>query len=137
MSDPQAVEGADEAGPDDAPGAGPVATGERWPPRRDLLVLLGLLALAALLRLPSLANRGTWDGDQGHDMLVLRTFVRDGTVPLLGPPTSIGDVHHGAWYYYLLSPAAALTGGDSPLAVRVVIALCGIAAVGVTWWLAR
>ena len=26
------------------------------------------------------------------------------SIPLLGPPTSIGDVHHGAWYYYLLSP---------------------------------
>ena len=52
--------------------------------RRDVLVLLGLLALAALLRLPDLATRGTWDGDQGHDMLVLRAFVRDGVVPLLG-----------------------------------------------------
>ena len=50
-------------------------------------------------------------------MLVLRSLVQDGVVPLLGPPTSIGDVHHGAWYYYLLSPAACLTGGDSPLAV--------------------
>ena len=40
-------------------------------------------------------------------MLVLRGLVRDGVVPLLGPPTSIGDFHHGAWYYYLLSPAAA------------------------------
>jgi hypothetical protein len=79
----------------------------------DRLALPALLLLAALLRLPNLATRGTWDGDQGHDMLVLRTFVRDGTLPLLGPPTSIGDVHHGAWYYYLLSPAAALTGGDS------------------------
>ena len=59
-----------------------------------------------LLRLPDLATRGTWDADQGHDMLVLRAFVRDGIVPLLGPPTSIGDVHHGALYYYLLSPAA-------------------------------
>jgi hypothetical protein len=99
--------------------------------------LAGLLILAALLRLPDLATRGTWDGDQGHDMLVLRTFVRDGIVPLLGPPTSIGDIHHGAWYYYLLSPAAALTGGDSPLAVVGLIALSGIAAVGVVWWLAR
>jgi Dolichyl-phosphate-mannose-protein mannosyltransferase len=70
-------------------------------------------------------------------MLVLRTFVRDGVVPLLGPPTSIGDVHHGAWYYYLLSPAAVLTGGDSPLAVVGLIALCGIAAVVVVWWLGR
>ena len=103
----------------------------------DGWALPGLLILAALLRLPDLATRGTWDADQGHDMLVLRTFVRDGVVPLLGPPTSIGDVHHGAWYYYLLSPAAALTGGDSPLAVVGLIALAGILAVGVVWWLAR
>ena len=34
-------------------------------------------------------------------------------------------------------PAAALTGGDSPLAVVSLIALAGIAAVGVVWWLAR
>ena len=62
-------------------------------------------------------------------MLMLRALVRDGVVPLLGPPTSIGDVHHGAVYYYLLSPAAFLTGGDSPLAVVALIALAGIAAV--------
>lgn len=103
----------------------------------DRLSLPALLVLAAALRLPDLATRGTWDGDQGHDMLVLRGLVRDGTVPLLGPPTSIGDVHHGAWYYYLLSPAAAVTGGDVPLAVVALIALAGIAAVGVVWWLAR
>ena len=64
----------------------------------DLAALLGLLALAALLRLPNLATRGTWDGDQGHDMLVLHGLVRDGVVPLLGPPTSIGDFHHGSLY---------------------------------------
>ena len=105
--------------------------------RREILALPGLLLLAAALRLPDLATRGTWDADQGHDMLMLRALVRDGVVPLLGPPTSIGDVHHGALYYYLLAPAAAVTGGDSPLAVVAWIALAGIAAVGVTWWLAR
>ncbi|MGZ9277219.1 MAG: ArnT family glycosyltransferase [Candidatus Limnocylindrales bacterium] len=103
----------------------------------DRVALPILLVLAVITRLPDLVTRGTWDADQGHDMLVLRLLVRDGVVPLLGPPTSIGDVHHGAWYYYLLSPAAALTGGDSPLAVVAVIALAGIAAVGVVWWLAR
>lgn len=107
----------------------------RW--IRALAVPMGLMLLAAVLRLPDLATRGTWDGDQGHDMLMLRGLVRDGIVPLLGPPTSIGDVHHGALYYYLLAPAAALTGGDSPLAVVFLIAVAGIAAVGVTWWLAR
>ena len=107
--------------------------------RRVLLVgvPIGLLVLAAVLRLPDLVTRGTWDSDQGHDMLMLRALARDGVLPLLGPPTSIGDVHHGALYYYLLSPAAFLTGGDSPLAVVALIALAGIAAVIVTWWLAR
>ena len=33
----------------------------------DRLALPGLLVLAAFLRLPDLATRGTWDGDQGHD----------------------------------------------------------------------
>ena len=102
-----------------------------------MLALVGLLALAAILRLPNLATRGTWDGDQGHDMLVVRALLRDGVVPLLGPPTSIGDFHHGALYYYLLAPSALPNGGDSPLAVVAFIALAGIAAVGVTWWLAR
>ena len=111
-------------------------TSRTWRPSA-VLVPLGLLVLAGVLRLPSLSTRATWDADQGHDMLVLRDLVRNGVIPLLGPPTSIGDVHHGALYYYLLAPAAALTGGDSPLAVTTLIALGGIAAVLVTWWLAR
>ena len=65
------------------------------------------------------------------------TSSRDGVIPLLGPPTSIGDFHHGALYYFLLAPAAALSGGDSPLAVIARDRAGGIAAVGVTWWLAR
>jgi len=103
--------------------------------RRDRIVLGALVALAALVRLPFLGARGSWDADQGHDMLVLRAFV-DGVVPLLGPPTSIGDFHHGALYYDLLAPAALLSAAD-PTAVVLEIAVAGIAAVAVTWWLAR
>ena len=104
-------------------------TPDRAASLRPARVPLGLLVLAAILRLPTSPTRGTWDADQGHDMLMLRALVRDGIVPLLGPPTSIGDFHHGALYYFLLSPAAWLTGGDSPLAVTRLIALAGIAAV--------
>ncbi|MGZ8527285.1 MAG: ArnT family glycosyltransferase [Candidatus Limnocylindrales bacterium] len=104
--------------------------------RRELLGLGAILVLAALARFIGLPARGTWDADQGHDMLVLLGLVRDGTIPLLGPPTSIGEFHHGAIYYYLLAPAAFLSGAD-PSAVVAEIALAGVAAVGVTWWLAR
>jgi 4-amino-4-deoxy-L-arabinose transferase-like glycosyltransferase len=102
----------------------------------DRLILIGLLVLATVLRFVDLPTRGTWDADQGNDMLVLHGLVLDGRIPLLGPPTSIGDFHHGVLYYYLLAPAAALTGAD-PLGVVAAIALAGVAAVGVTWWLAR
>ena len=76
-----------------------------------------MLVLAALLRFVDLPTRGTWDADQGHDMLVLRAFVIDGLIPLLGPPTSIGDFHHGVLYYLLLAPAAFVSGAD-PIAVE-------------------
>lgn len=103
---------------------------------RELLGLVSLVVLAAVVRFVGLPGRGTWDSDQGHDMLVLLRLVRDGSLPLLGPPTSIGEFHHGALYYYLLAPAAFVSGAD-PTVVVGEIALGGVAAVAVTWWLAR
>ena len=45
-------------------------------------------------------------------MLVLWRLIHDHQIPLLGPPTSIGDFHHGALYYYLLAPFAWISNGD-------------------------
>ncbi len=104
--------------------------------RRELLGLGAIVVIAAAVRFVGLPGRGTWDADQGHDMLVLLKLVRDGQIPLLGPPTSIGAFHHGALYYYLLAPAAFVSAAD-PTVVVAAIALAGIAAVAVTWWLAR
>ena len=103
--------------------------------RIELLGLAILLVIAFATRFLYLPTRGMWDADQGHDLLVLRAFVRDGIVPLLGPPTSIGDLHHGALYYWLLAPAAAISNAD-PAWVTALIALGGVAAVAVVWWLA-
>src|ERR1700690_4318339 len=123
------------AGAPDAAAGGPGG-----PPRRirrsDLLVLVGLVVLAAVLRLPGLNVRGTWDADQGHDLLVLWRLINDHQIPLLGPPTSIGDFHHGALYYFLLAPFAWIS-GDDPVVVVGAIAVGGVIAVAVTWWLAR
>lgn len=104
--------------------------------RFDRLALLAVTAIAAVLRLPGIDARGRFDADQGHDMLTLVAFTRDGVIPLLGPRTSVGDFHHGAFYYFLLAPAAALSNGD-PVVVTVFLALLGIGAVALTWWLAR
>jgi 4-amino-4-deoxy-L-arabinose transferase-like glycosyltransferase len=104
--------------------------------RADLLVLLGVVLVAAVLRLPNLGQRGGWDADQGTEMLVLLRLINDHVVPLVGPPTSIGDLHHGALYYLLLAPFAWIS-GDDPIVITTVIAVGGVIAVALTWWLAR
>ena len=100
------------------------------------LAVLAIVVVAAVFRFVNLPTRGTFDADQGHDMLVLHDLVSLGQVPLLGPPTSIGDFHHGVLYYFILAPAAWLSGSD-PLAVTAAIAVAGVLAVAVVWWLAR
>ena len=104
--------------------------------RFDRISLSVALAVAAVLRLPGIEARGRFDADQGHDMLTLLAFTRDGVVPLLGPKTSAGDFHHGALYYYLLAPSAAISNAD-PVVVTAFLALLGIGAVALTWWLGR
>lgn len=102
----------------------------------DRLVLLGLLGLAAILRLPNLGARGSFDADQGRIMLALQAWLREGTIPLLGQPASIGGVHHGVLSYYLLAPGVVI-GGLDPTAAVAVVTLAGIASVGFVWFLAR
>ena len=116
--------------------AAPDARGVARIDRREVAALALIVVVAALLRVMDLGTRGTWDADQGTDMTVLHALVTDGRIPLLGPRTSIGDFHHGVLYYYLLAPAALLTRAD-PLAAVSTIAMAGIAAVAVLWWLAR
>ena len=104
--------------------------------RFDRIALTAAVAVAALLRLPGIEARGRFDADQGHDMLTLLAFTRDGVLPLLGPKTSAGDFHHGAAYYFLLAPAAAISNAD-PVVVTIFLALLGIGAVALAWWLGR
>ena len=47
---------------------------------------------------------GAWDASQVTTCRCCARWSGTGTVPLLGPPTSIGDVHHGA--LLLLHPGA-------------------------------
>lgn len=102
----------------------------------DVAIVLGLLALAAILRLPDLATRGPWDTDQGEQMLAIRAIV-NGQLTLLGAQTSTGGLHHGPVFYYLGALFAIPSGGDDPTAVTFGIALGGIATVGFTYWLVR
>jgi hypothetical protein len=95
--------------------------------RRDQLVLIAILVLAALLRLVALPRRGEWDDDQGIEMVAMLHWVRDGQIPLLGPVSSAPTVHHGAWFYWILAPGAFATDAH-PVAAMVTLAVIGIGA---------
>jgi 4-amino-4-deoxy-L-arabinose transferase-like glycosyltransferase len=104
--------------------------------RRDALVLLAILVLGALLRLPGLEARGTWEDDQGQQVMAVQQWLATGVAPLLGPPSSIGDVHHGVVTYWIFLPAAAISDSD-PVAVTALLAIIGLIGVAATWGLAR
>ena len=103
--------------------------------RLSWIVPLGLAVAAAILRLLSLPTRGRFDADQGDQLLVVMRMVRDGDVPLLGPTTFLPGFHHGALYYWLLAPTAAVSDSD-PTIITLTFVAFGIVAVLATWWLA-
>ena len=59
-----------------------------------LIVLIG-----AFFRLFKISAFTTFLGEQGRDMLIAKDILA-GKLTLLGPPTSISDVHFGPFYHY-------------------------------------
>jgi 4-amino-4-deoxy-L-arabinose transferase-like glycosyltransferase len=88
--------------------------------------LWGIIAAAALLRLPRIGVLTEFLGDQGRTLLIMRQFIEQGNIPLAGPTTLSGH-HLGPVFYYLLAPGYLM--GGNPLGVSVWVAFLGIVAV--------
>jgi len=74
-----------------------------------LAVIIGITAFLRLFRLPELL--GFWY-DQGRDALVIRDFLENGKLFLIGPTTGIEGIFRGPWYYWLITPAYFLGNGN-------------------------
>lgn len=66
--------------------------------RYNLLVIFIVLA-GAFFRLFKISSFTTFLGEQGRDMIIAKNIL-GGMLTLLGPPTSISDVHFGPFYHY-------------------------------------
>lgn len=100
-------------------------------------VLLSLIILTgAFLRLYKISEYMTFLGDEGRDALIVRRFITEGDIMLVGPGTSIGDMYLGPLYYYMMAPALLLA-GFSPVGPAVQIALLGVVTIFFVWWVAR
>lgn len=67
------------------------------------VLLMGILVLAAFLRFYKLSEYMTFLGDEGRDAIVIRNMLIDHHFPLIGPPTSVGNIYLGPLYYYMMA----------------------------------
>lgn len=71
--------------------------------RHLFVLLLLILILATFLRFYRLSEYMTFLGDEGRDALVIKSILLDHHIPLIGPPTSIGNIYLGPLYYYMMA----------------------------------
>jgi 4-amino-4-deoxy-L-arabinose transferase-like glycosyltransferase len=90
----------------------------------------------AFLRLYRIDEYMTFLGDEGRDALVVKKILVNYDFPLLGAPTSVGNMYNGPLYYYMMASAMAIW-WMNPVAAAVMVAFVGIATVGLVYYLAR
>ena len=102
--------------------------------RRIPPIALGLiLALAAYLRLAAI-GLAEFKGDEAATSFVGRDLVKNGAIPLVGPPLTTGG-HAGPVYYYILAVPFALS--QDPVVASVFVVLLNLVGLLVTYRLAK
>lgn len=100
------------------------------------ILLIGTLILACFLRFYKLSAYMTFLGDEGRDAIVIKNMIDNHHFPLIGPPTSVGNIYLGPLYYYMmLLPMAVF--GLSPVAAAGLDAAIGVATVALIYYLGK
>lgn len=97
------------------------ASKNRW---LSIFLVLGILLVAAFLRLYKIGDYLTFLGDEGRDVLVVYNILH-GKLTLLGPTSSVGGFFLGPIYYYLMAPFLWLFNYD-PVGPAVMVGLFGV-----------
>src|SRR3990170_6938426 len=104
--------------------------------RKELLLVALILLISAFLRLYKIREFIIFLGDEGRDALVVKRMIVDHKFTLLGPTASVGGFYLGPIYYYFMIPFLGLSNFD-PVGPAVMVALFGIATVGLLYWAVR
>ncbi len=104
--------------------------------KAEFALLVFILVVASFMRLYRISDYMTFLGDEGRDVIIVKRFVTQGDIMLIGPGTSIGNMYLGPLYYYMMAPAL-LFAGFSPVGPAVMVALLGIATVYLVWFSVR
>ncbi len=104
--------------------------------RLEFTILLLIIILAAFLRLYRIDDYMTFLGDEGRDAIIVKKILTQFDFPLIGPPTSIGNMYLGPLYYYMMS-IAMLIAWLNPVSAAVMVAIIGVASVVLIYYLSR
>jgi 4-amino-4-deoxy-L-arabinose transferase-like glycosyltransferase len=102
----------------------------------ELIVLLSILIVTASFRLYKIDQYMTFLGDEGRDALIVKRTLVNLDPPLIGPPTSVGNMYLGPLYYYMMSASMSLV-WLNPVAAAVMVAIIGTLTVGLVYYLTR
>lgn len=104
--------------------------------KKDFCIVLAIILIAAFLRFYRLPEYMTFLGDEGRDALMIKRILVEHDIPLIGPPTSIGNIYLGPLYYYMMAVPMAIF-WLNPVAAAYQVALIGVLTVGLIYYLGR
>lgn len=78
----------------------------------------------------------TFLGDEGRDALMIKRILTTADLPLLGPPTSIGNMYLGPLYYYMMTIPMAIF-WLNPVSAAAMVAVLGTFTVGLVYYFSR
>lgn len=104
--------------------------------RFEIIFVVCLILIAAFFRLYRIDEYMDFRGDEGRDAIIVKEILVDYDFPLLGAPTSVGNMYNGPLYYYMMAASMAVW-WLNPIAAAVMVALIGTATVGLIYYLAR
>ena len=84
-------------------------------------LLITIVLVGIFLRFYKLEGFVTFLGDQGRDAIIVKRIITLEHFPAIGPPTSIGQVYLGPFYYYFIAPWLLLS-NFNPIGLAVGVA---------------
>src|SRR5579884_792368 len=104
----------------------------RW----ETLIILAIIVVALFLRFYKISGYMTFLGDEGRDALVIQGILVNHHIPLLGPPSSVGNIYLGPLYYYMMAIPMAIF-WLNPVAAAGMDAIIGVATICLIYFLSR
>lgn len=99
----------------------------------SVVIFLIIILTAAYFRL-AFIDLAEFKGDEARDAFVVKDFVQNGKIPLVGAPTSVGG-NLGAVYYFILAPAFLISA--NPIVASAFVAILNVVGIILTFKFAK